>query len=149
MTRTAFGSSQKTHALDFKLRADKEIQFRVRRDDVPPRDAGRSAADTELAADFVKDFRRKKSYLAFVVLFEIEETVARDAASSHAMDFRALNQRVFARRLALTAKEIMAGRNVEVADFHGGNMTIISGGENLFTCPRQPPASILARASLM
>jgi hypothetical protein len=27
----------------------------------------------------------------------------------------------------------MAGRNVEVADFHGGNMTIISGGENLFT----------------
>jgi len=132
MTWTALGGSQKTHALDFKLHADKRIQFHTRRDDISPCDAGRFAADADLAAKLFKNFRREKGDLALVVVPEIKEAVARDAASGQTTYFPALDQRMFTRRLVLAAKEIMAGRNVEVADFHGGNMTIISGGENLF-----------------
>ena len=132
VTPAAFGGSQNTHALDFKCHADERIQIRVRRDDVAPRDAGRLAADAELAAKLFKNFRRKKGDLTLVVVLEIKEAVALDAGSGHTADFCALDQRMFARRQSLAAKKIMARRNVKVTDFHGGNMTIISGGGNSF-----------------
>ena len=124
MTRAAFGGSQKAHALDFKLHPDERIQIHFRRDDISPRDAGRFAADTELAAKFFKNFRREKGDLALVVVLEIKEAVALDAAAGHAADFRALDQRAFARRLFVVAEEIMPRRNVEMADFHNPKMTV-------------------------
>ena len=148
MTRAAFGGPQKTHALDFKFFADERIQINARRDDVPSRDAGRFAADAKPAAEFVKNFRRKKCDLALVIALEIKEAIALDTASGHAADFRAFDQWMFARRQTLTAKKIMAGRNIEVTDIHGGNIAILSGGGNSFALPYFP-ARILAKASLM
>ena len=138
MARAAFGGAQEAHALDSKFHSDERIQIQTRRDDVASRDAGRLAADAKFAAQFIKDFRCEEGDLALVIVFEIKETVTFDAASGHATNFRALDQRVFARQLALSAKKIMAGRNVKVADFHGGNMTTFGGGENLFA----PSASL-------
>ena len=39
---------------------------------------------------------------------------------------------MFARCLDLTAKEIVAGRNVKMAHFHLGSMAILVIGENLY-----------------
>jgi len=112
MTRAAFSGSQKTHALDFKFSADEQIQIHARRDDVAPRDAGHFAAKADLAAKIFKNLRCEKSDLTLVIVLKIKEAVALDAASGHATDFRALDQRMFPRRQSLAAEKIMAGRNV-------------------------------------
>src|ERR1039458_7383416 len=51
-----------------------------------PRDAGRFFRRPQLAANRVKNFRRKKSDLAFVVVLEIEEPVADQTVACNALD---------------------------------------------------------------
>jgi hypothetical protein len=119
----------------FKLPADERIQISAFDDDVAPRKPRSFFRKPKLAAHRGENFPRKKCHLPLVVFLEAKKTVVPDAASGHAMNFRDLNRRMFAGRLAVAPEEIMAGRNVKVADFHGGNMTIYLGGENLLLTP--------------
>jgi hypothetical protein len=78
----------------------------------------RRELQSELRADFREYFGRKERDLAFVLLFVVEETVAANAAASHALKFRLLNLRVLAGRLFVVPEKVVPWRYVQLLDFH-------------------------------
>ena len=60
-----------------------------------------------LAANVFNHFRRTKCGLALVIFPEIKEAVACNATPGQAMEFRALEERMFARRLLGMAQKVM------------------------------------------
>ena len=71
------------------------------------------------SAKLIENITRKKCDLAFVVVLKIEVTISTNPASSDAFDHRYFNHRVCVRFASVVPDEIVAGRNVQVTDFHG------------------------------
>ena len=62
-------------------------------------------------SELVEDLQREEGDLVFVILFEVEESVAADATASHALDLVHLQNRVLAGGLSVVAKEVVARRD--------------------------------------
>ena len=75
----------------------------------------------EAAAEFVKNFEREKCDLPFVIIFEIEIAIVADTVSGDAFDHRHFNCRMGVGFAIVVTDKIVAGRNVEMTDFHKRN----------------------------
>jgi hypothetical protein len=116
VTRAAFTDALELDALHGEFFANERIQFHAAGDKVAPRDTGRFVRRTQLPANRVKNFRRKKSDLAFVVVLEIEEPVADQTFARNALDLADFNGGIFTGLPPLVAKKIVAGRNENPLD---------------------------------
>ncbi len=117
--RRAFRHAEEAHALDLKLQPDERIQIDAARDHIPPEGGRRAIPQAEARAEFVVDFLREKGDLPPVVRLEVEEAIALDAATREAADLAPFLRRMLSSRLAVMAKEIVSGREIEVSDVNG------------------------------
>jgi FdhD protein len=72
----------------------------------------------ERAAKFIKNFEGEKRDLSLVIIFEIEIAITANPATGHAFDHGDFDRRIIARFASVMSDEIVAGRNVKMADFH-------------------------------
>jgi hypothetical protein len=91
------------------------MQVRASGDNIAPRGSGRFAVHSQTVAKLVENLGGEECDLPFVVVLEVEKTVAFNPASGHATDFRRFNQRVLTGRLPVAAKEVVSGREKEIA----------------------------------
>ncbi len=109
ITRRTFHHAAKAHPLNFKFLADERIQIFTLGDDIAAITFGRFAGKFKFLAKRVMDFHRKKSDLAFVILFKLIEPVAPDAAPGHAFNCGNFNDRIVPGRLAVMSEIIVTG----------------------------------------
>ena len=144
MAWRAFRRAAKLHALNLKLPANERIQIHTFDNDIAPRKARRFFRQFQFRAQRGKNFPREERNLAFVVFLEIKKAVALDATSRHTFNLRHFNRRMPARRIAVMAEIIVAGREIKVADFHVQNMAFYDRFSTL-----ESPVQSRAISSLM
>ncbi len=110
--------SQEMDALQFEGLADERVQVDVGDDDIAAQHARAFVHQRKGRAQGFENFLRKKSDLALVVIFVIEEAIAPQSAAGDAFDLRDFLQRMIVRRLAMVPKKIVAGRDEDLADEH-------------------------------
>jgi hypothetical protein len=105
-------NSEKADALDLELLSDEFVKIDATGHHVAPRKSGRAVLDLQRAAKFIENFERKKCDLAFVIVFEIQVTVAANAAASCAMDRRHFDHGMRVRLATVMPDKIVSWRNV-------------------------------------
>lgn len=110
--------SAKFYSLNLEFPADEREKIDPGYDHVAAQDAGRFVVDSEVGAEFFENFGRQECDLALVILSKIKVAIAPQAAASHTLNLRYLFQRKAARRLAVMADEIVAGRDKNLPDQH-------------------------------
>jgi hypothetical protein len=103
---------EKVDALDLELLSDEFVKIDATGHHVAPRKSRRAVLDLQCAAKFIENFQRKKCDLAFVIVFEIEVTIAPNASTGCTFDHWHLNRRVRVRLAAVVAYKIVSQRNV-------------------------------------
>ena len=86
--------------------------------------------NSKRGAQRVEDPEGKKCDLPLVIFFEIEVAIAANASPGDALDPRHFDSRKGAGLLFVMSDKIMAGRNVEVTDFHRAIITREAAGPN-------------------
>jgi len=124
VTRTAFLRAMKTDALNFKILSDQLVKIDIARDHVPSNQRWRAILNLKVTTEFVENVERKKCNLPFVIVLEIEVTIAANSGPGHTFDHRNLNCRIRVRFTIVMADKIMAWRNVKMTDFHCGHDNI-------------------------
>src|SRR5438552_14309904 len=84
----------------------------------------RAILDFERAAKFIKNLKREKCDLAFVIVLEIKVAIAPNAAAGHAFNHRNLKHRMFVRFAPVVSDKIVATGNIKVTNFHRRHDTI-------------------------
>ncbi len=72
----------------------------------------------------MENLEREKRDLPFVIFLVIEEAIAANAVTGHTFDHPDFDCRMLIRLAPMMPKEIVAGRNVKVTDFHHDHDTI-------------------------
>lgn len=109
VTRPAFAGTVKADALHLKIFVDQLVQIDISRDDVATDERGRTVLQFERAAEVIENLEREKRNLPFVIFAVIEEAIAADTVTGHAFHFRNFDDRIFVRRTAVMAEEIVPG----------------------------------------
>ncbi len=112
MAWSALLNSEKADVLDLELLSDEFVKIDVTGHHVAPGKSGRAILDLQRAAKFIENFERKKCDLTFVIVFEIQVTVAANAAASCAFNHWHLNHRMRVRLATVMPDEIVSPRNV-------------------------------------
>jgi hypothetical protein len=107
VTRFALLHAGEFHALNLELNANQRIQIHTGDQNISTGASRLGLGKVQFTAELVQDFQREKSDLAFVILFEVEESVAADATASHALDLVHLYHWILAGRLSVMAKEVV------------------------------------------
>jgi len=76
------------------------------------------------AAKFIENFQRKESDLTFVIVLEIEVSIAANTTPRHAFYFRRFNHRMRARFAPVMTNKIVSRGNEQVTNFHRTHATI-------------------------
>jgi hypothetical protein len=118
VARPAFLRAVETSPLNFKILADQFVQIDTPRYYVPSNHPGRAIMNLKRAAEFIEDFKGKKRDLSFVIVFEIEVTIAANAAPGDTFDHRDLDRRIRVGFEIVVADKIVPRRNVKMTDFH-------------------------------
>ena len=108
MAWSALLNSEKADVLDLELLSDEFVKIDATGHHVASRKSGRAVLDLQRAAKFIENFERKKCDLAFVIVFEIQVTVAANAAASCAFNHWHLNHRMRVRLAAMMADKIVS-----------------------------------------
>jgi hypothetical protein len=99
------------YALNFELNPNQGVQVHAGDQHIAAGGTRLCLREAYLAAERVEDFERKEGDLAFVVLLEIEESVAAYAAPGDALDLVHFDDGVLAGGLFVVAKKVMAERD--------------------------------------
>jgi hypothetical protein len=94
--------------LNLEFSANQGVQLHTRDNHIAPRGARLSLWQLQFTSEFIEDFHREECDLAFVVLFEVEEPVAADAATRDARDLVHLDHGISTDQLPVVAKEVVA-----------------------------------------
>jgi FdhD protein len=114
----------KTDTLNLKILVDQFVQIDMARHYVAADQRRRGILDLERAAEFIKNFERKKCGLPFVIFLVIEKAIAANPVTGHALDRWNFNCRKFVRCTPVMPEKIVAAGNVKVTDFHHCHDTI-------------------------
>jgi molybdopterin-guanine dinucleotide biosynthesis protein A len=141
VTGRALGFPEKLHALDFKGPADERVEIDSGGNHVAAQDGGGSVLDAERTAKRVVGLGGKEGDLAFVGGFEIQKSIAFNAAAGKALNGTLGQHGVPPGGAAVMAKEIMARRNVKMLDMnrHQRHLTQGSRAENAHLRKIGPP----------
>jgi hypothetical protein len=108
ITGPALFHSVKPDSLHGEFHAHQRIQIHAGGNHIPPNKSGMLVADAQLRANFFEYFHCEKSYLAVMIAFEIEKTIALDSTPGHATNFPMLHERITPCQLAMAPKKIMS-----------------------------------------
>jgi len=97
-----------TNVLNFEILADELVQIGPTGDHVAPCNSRRAVPNLHRAAKFIENFERKKCDLAFVIILEIEVTIAANATAGRTFDHRHFDNRVRVRLAAVMADKIVS-----------------------------------------
>jgi len=114
----------KTNTLNLKILVDQFVQIDMARHYVAADQRGRAILDFERAAKFIKNLKREKCDLAFVIVLEIKVAIAPNAAAGHAFNHRNLKRRMFVRFAPVVSDKIVATGNIKATNFHRRHDTI-------------------------
>ena len=139
VARGAFLGAEKADALDFEFLFVEGGEIDADGDDIAAEDFGAEMGDGEDLAEIVVDFAGEESDLAFVIGFEVGETIPEDAATGEASDFGLGDQRGGAWGHAVMSVEGVLGGGKDLIDVkgrrndHGINYGGKGGGLNYFS----------------
>ena len=108
ITRSAFASPVKSHALHFEFAADQFVKIDIARYYVASHQGRRAILQLACAAKFLKNFSGEKSNLPFVIVSIIEKAVAANSVAGDAFDHRYFHGRIFIRFAAVMTEKIVA-----------------------------------------
>jgi hypothetical protein len=117
MTRLALLNASEAHPLDFELNANQRVQVHACDDHIAAGSTKLGMGDAQVAAECLENFHGEESYLAFVILFKVEEAVAADAAAGDALNLVDLDHGILAGGLSVVAEEVMSRGDEELTNY--------------------------------
>ena len=124
--------SAKSYSLNLEFLADKREKIHTGDDQIAAQHASWLIVDSKVRAEFFENFDREKCDLAFVVFAEIKVTIAPQAVAGHTFHFRHFHERRVARRPAVVADEVVAGRDENLPDQHRAKNEKLTDAETDF-----------------
>jgi len=122
VTGPTFTGRLKPDTLYFKILTDQLVKIYTTGHNIPPKQRRRAALQFKRVTEVIENFDREEGDLSFVAFPIIEEAIASNAATSDAFDFWDFDGRMIVGRAAVVAKEIVAVRNIKMADFQFGHV---------------------------
>jgi len=113
--------------LNFELGGEQGIEISSANDHIAAKLGRRAALQLEGAAQFIKDLKREKRDLSFVIMAVIKKAITCDPMAGDALDGPHFGYRKIIRGASVVSEEIVSSRDVKVTNFHHCHDTIGDG----------------------